>query len=180
MTQLPSSSSFTPGDIVWVPQPLGQILGRVKEDRGPLGLEGEHLYVVEASNRRSWPRNFLVRASEISKLTPDEQRQAVNRLEISEVKQYLVQGGLAKILSRFTDAIRNRPKIWLEQSSDGKVTHSFRASDSGVGGDVVPRVGVKDGKIFKPDVDEVTRFIQSFGLSLSDAEEVISRVGTFP
>jgi hypothetical protein len=165
-----TAARFRKGDPVWVNQIQGRVRGTVVEDRGPLGVEGRRLYRVNVSDDPYVSEEFLVREEEIE---PATQGDAGIGLSTPAIVDYLKTGGLLAILSR------NSPTpIWLRRDSHDNVTFTFTAGHSEVGGKPAPQFVLEGEKIFSPKLGEVIEFLTSFGLSRSQARQVIREIGT--
>ena len=175
MSQQSVTTGFTQGDKVWVPLPAGRICGTVAEDRGPLGRNGEHLYIVEVPNDPFAREEFLLRGSEIKPLSEQEQHDLFDRLSSEAIRKFLIHGGLVSIL------VRDSPEpVWLRLDAKGNVTFTFIEGYSGTGGKASPRFALHGEKIFINKKSEVIDFVKSFGISEAMAKEIVSAVGTAP
>ena len=97
-----------------------------------------------------------------------------------QIEAYLIHGGLIGILRSNLSGGRSQPRVWLRPDTIGNVTHTFERERGVVGGEVVPFMAVHDDKVFTPKRKEVLSFLRSFNLDPTDAERIISSVGTAP
>jgi len=92
------------------------------------------------------------------------------------IVEYLIGGGLIEILKNHAGA----KQVWIRENEDESLTYTFVEPDSGVGGQAVPWSLTESDKVFTPKQDDVKTFLQAFGLSRSESEDVINTVGTAP
>jgi len=171
------TGQFQVGEKVWVPLAVGRAIGTIIEDRGPLGVSGQHLFRVSVPNDPYTPEEFLVQEDEISQLDDADQEQLQIQLSADAVMEYLIHGGLVSILQR------NSPKpVWLRRGLQGNVTFTFIEGYSATGGKAAPRNALRGEKVFAAQntKNEVIEFIKSFGLDSTQARHVVSAVGTAP
>lgn len=163
------------GDTVWIPLASGKVFGTIVEDRGPLGKDGQHLYRVVVPNDPFVSDEFTVQAQEIERMGDAERASLLRPLHADAVTEYLSSGGLVSIL------LRNSPeRVWLRRSPDGSLTYTFIEGFSVTGGRPAPQSALYGERIFKPKLEEVLDFLRSFGLSKSQAQQVVNQVGTGP
>lgn len=148
---------------------------RLIEDRGRLGVGGRRLFVVEIPMEPAEP--MIVEMPEEDIDADETEHVAPTKQQITE---YLKHGGLLSILRAGASAGPNQPRVWLRVDSYGNVVHTFIKELGQVGGAVVPSMSLHDGKIFKPQVDEVRGFVRTFGLSAADAAELVRSIKTAP
>jgi hypothetical protein len=138
---------------------------------------------------------------------PEQKLELVPPPDKAATSQYLRFGGLVEILRYNSVAGRDSPRAWITFSrAKGYLKHTFSASQGVIGGAVVPfsvlcedRVlkakkeaasqGVIGGavvpfsalcedRVLKTKKEEVINFLMSFGLTRTDAEDVLSALGT--
>ena len=96
------------------------------------------------------------------------------------VLAYFKQGGLSTILQSNLVGGQNQPRVWLTLDSRGKVMPTFTADRGMIGGEPVPVQAPNGDRIFAAKEEEVVTFLQTFGLTRTEAVEVIRSVGTMP
>jgi hypothetical protein len=165
---------FRVGDRVLVPWNRPTI-GEIVEDRGPIGRQGRRLYSIriagdpEGEMTVEFPGEDLEPATDLAPA-----------LDTPKIIAYLKDGGLIAILRSNLGGGRNQPKIWLRLDSIGNVVYTFAPGQGFRGGQTIPFNALHKGKIFEPLRGEVVSFLESFGLDRSQANEVVSAVGTAP
>ncbi|MBX3413529.1 MAG: hypothetical protein KF708_12635 [Pirellulales bacterium] len=162
------SSSLNVGD--WVSFDYGsqRIWAQIIEDRGGLGVRGRRLLRLR----------FRRGSEEVAFEMPEDELVREN-LSRSSVIDFLKHGGLVEILhSNLTGG--SEPRVWLTLSPQGKIGFTFEKDRGIVGGEVVPfNALTRDHrKVFLPDREGVIGFVKSFGLTQSEAEDVVRSVGT--
>ena len=164
---------FQVGD--WVRIPLGprRVDALIVEDRGRIGAGGRRLLAVEVPSDPAEPMRFEVSESEAE----PADRQAPEK---GKIVRYLKQGGLLAILQSNTSGGRDQPRVWLRYDTLGNVTYTFIERHGQVGGERVPFLAIHGERIFRAKLDAVRHFLMSFGLSRSEADDVIKSVGTAP
>lgn len=172
MSSTTSSADFKVGDKVWVPMPLNRVCGTVTEDRGHLGRGGRRLYYVSVPNHPYNTHELLVSADEIDHLTAEEQAVLYEPLASEEIKQFLINGGLMSILVH-----NSAEPVWLRRGPRGNVTHTFIEGYSTTGGAIPPPSALHEEKISASQRNAVIRFVKTFGLNDSDAENVVNQFG---
>lgn len=110
----------------------------------------------------------------------DAQAESKIVLDKEKIKDYLANGGLISILRSNLSGGRGQPRVWLRPDSLGNVTHTFEQERGVRGGEVPPFMAVHDDKVFLPKRGEVLAFLQSFDLDRSEAEKILSAIGTAP
>jgi hypothetical protein len=163
-----SPPQFRVGD--WVQFQFGpkQVVAQVIEDRGPIGVHGRRLYRVRLDQASTEPYAFEI----------PEQDLEPAAFQKAEVVRYLQNGGLVEILR--SNVGGHAPRVWLTLSAGGEVLHTFQEERGIVGGEIAPFFAIHDDKVFTPKTSDVIEFLKTFGLSLAEAEEVLSAVGTAP
>ena len=96
------------------------------------------------------------------------------------VLAYFKQGGLSTILPSNLVGGQNQPRVWLTLDSRGKVMPTFTADRGMIGGEPVPVQALNGDRIFAAKEEEVVTFLQTFGLTRTEAVEVIRSVGIVP
>ena len=174
MSKLQSiSNGLRVGD--WVRVALGprKVHGLIVEDRGNIGTRGQRLFVVEVPSDPAEPLTIEVAEPEVEAIARDSP-------EKLKMLRFLKQGGLLNILRSNTSGGRDQPRVWLRYDTLGNVTHTFTERHGQVGGRRVPFLSLHRDRIFRPKMQEVREFLESFGLSGGEAEDVIRSIGTTP
>lgn len=146
-----------------------RVLVEVIEDRGRLGVGGRRLYRF-ALDREATETMF-------SEAPEDEMSPAPSK---PALMNYLKNGGLVKILKLNIPGNRDISPVWLTLRSDGRIAPTLNDSGHDLGGAVVPFNSLVDGKIQARKRHRVTVFLTSFGLTSSQADEVVRAIGTAP
>jgi hypothetical protein len=171
-------ASFHVGDRVRIPLGPRKIAGVVVEDRGAIGVRGQHLYQVLVPMDPFEPAAFELPEEEIEAARDSTDNE--DAIDTAKAIDYLKNGGLVAILRSNTSGGRDQPKVWLRLDSLGNVTHTFIRERGQAGGESVPFLAFHEDHVFTPKRDEVLAFLRSFGLDDIQAEDVISSVGTSP
>lgn len=166
--------AFQIGDRVQLTFGRTKTVGVVTEDRGSIGAHGRRIYQVAVS---------LDPADETTFELPEEELEAAattldHQIPHKEIIDYLKEGGLLAILQSNASGGRTPPRVWLRLDGHDRVTHTFIEAMGITGGAVAPFWALQNEKIFAPKHDDVVTFLHSFGLSASEAADVISSVGT--
>lgn len=160
---------FSKGEWVSFQYGTEPMIAEIIEVRGPLGVNGRHLYRVRIFDEMNNPDLF--------ELPEDELHLA--KLESSEIVQYLKNGALVEILMRNSDGFL--PPVWLRHKPRGALTYTFQSPPGLVGGRPVPAHALDDrvrNRIFEPKKDEVLQYLQeSFNLTADEAHDVVSSIG---
>ena len=172
MSQTRSSTDFKVGDMVSVPAPLRREVGMIIEDRGHLGIGGRRLFRVEVPNHPYSTNTLVVDEDEIQHATESEQAELQQQLDPAEIKEFLIDGGLVGMLIRHTPQ-----RVWLLRVPQGVMMFTYIEGYSVTGGEYPPTTALHGEKISASKRDAVIRFIQSFGLSKSNAEDVVRKIG---
>ena len=172
------SSAFRVGDRVQVPLGRRRITGVITEDRGAIGVRGRHLYEVLVSMDPFEPTTFELPEDEIEAMDDLPEPGAAMRKD--QIEAYLIHGGLIGILRSNLSGGRSQPRVWLRPDTIGNVTHTFERERGVVGGEVVPFRQSMTTRFSPRSVNEVLSFLRSFNLDPTDAERIISSVGTAP
>lgn len=159
---------FRVGEVVAFPYGVHGAQALVREQRGPLGVNGRHIYRIRMLSGLDEPIEFEMPEDELSPLA----------LSRDEVVNYLASGGLIDMLGRNQSGGPNPPRVWLTFNPVGQLSHTYVEEDGVRGGEAIPFFSLAGRKIFEPEKGRVLRFLKSFGLNQADAEEVIHRVGT--
>lgn len=169
---------FRVGDRVTFLRGAGREKGTVIEERGPIGVQGRRLYHVEVPNDPFDPTTYEVSEDEMERAgLPSEKER---RLSAGEIMGYLRNGGLISILRSNMTGGKNQPRVWLSRDSLGNVTHTFYEERGLIGGETVPFWTVYEDSVFAPERDKVSKYLRTFGLNKSQAEDVIAGIGTGP
>lgn len=170
-----ATAGFSLGDQVWVPLAVGRALGVIVEDRGPLGRNGERLYVAAVPNDPHLKEEFLLREHEIARISDEEKRELVGRFAPEAIRDYLINGGLLSML------VRNSPEpVWLRRGPNNNLTFTYIEGYSQTGGKPAPQYALARERIFTPMKSKVVEFVESLGISHSMAEDVVNAIGTAP
>ena len=173
------STTFHVGDRVRIIRGIGRgtITGVITEDRGVLGPR-RHLYSVLVYQDPFEPVAYELPEDELEAF--DESYEEHVKLEKEKIIEYLKNGGLIMMLQSNLSGGRGQPQVWIRLDTLGNLTHTFIKERGRVGGGTVPFLATDGDKVFTPKKDEVVTFLQTFGLSRREAEDVISSVGTSP
>jgi hypothetical protein len=151
--------------------------GTVTEDRGHLGVNGCRLYYVSVPMDPDDPELHPMDEDE---LEPD----TISRvpLEKSEIIDYLKKHGLYSILVANNILPLEYPLVWLGRDNHGKITHTFAPRRGLIGGQMIPDSALAwPGRRIDPrKKDEVATYLQGFGLTRDEAEDVIQSLGVAP
>jgi hypothetical protein len=168
---------FRVGERVLVPW-KPPIVGKVVEDRGLLGRHGRRIYSVLIEFDPEDGENMILEL-------PEEDLELATgpepTLDTTKIIDYFKRGGLVALLGTNRIGGRLRPHGWLRLNRSGDVVYSLEPGPGFRGGQTIPFHALYRGKrILEPFKDEVVSFLESFGLDRSQANEVISAVGTAP
>ena len=149
--------------------------GVVLDDRGPIGLNGVHIYRLRVPNS---PFEDEVLEIPEDELTPEPERD----VEISSeaIVEYLENGGLLQILRANLAGGRDQPRAWLLPDTLGNVVHTFLEVRGKFGGATVPFYALHRNRIRTEKQNEVTEFLKAFGLSAAEARQVTDAIGYDP
>jgi hypothetical protein len=166
---------FRIGDRVLVPW-NPPIVGRIVEDRGLLGRHGNRIYSVLVEFDPEDGENMVL------ELPAEDLEPAIDPepvLDTAKIIDYFKRGGLIALLGTNRIGGRLRPNGWLRLNRRGDVVYSLEPGPGYRGGQTIPFHALYRGKhILEPFKDEVVSFLESFGLDRSQANDVISAVGT--
>jgi hypothetical protein len=144
---------------------------QVIEYRGPLGINGRHIYRLRRDQEYGEPDTF-----ELS----EEDLEAAGIPDKAVLLRYLRDGGLVAMLQENLVRRRERPRAWLSYTPQAELTHTC-ARDRGVlGGAPVPYFALIEEKVYSAKKEEVLDFLASLGLTRAEAEDVVRAVGTAP
>jgi hypothetical protein len=173
------ASQFRSGDRVSFSLGKYDLTGVIVEERGPIGVQGRRLFVVQIPMDPDEPENYTIPENELKPVKKEDLHPVVP--EKRQIIDYLKRGGLVAILMSNSDGGKNQPRVWLCRDQLGNLTHTFSADRGLVGGETVPFWSLFDNeRIFLPKKDQVVAFLSGFGLTKQEAEEVIRAVGTAP
>jgi hypothetical protein len=144
------------------------VRGIVVEDRGQIGADRVRLFSIRL------PSDADQIGGEVIEMPDDE------LIPVGEAVDYLKDGGLVAILKSNAGGGKNPPRVWLWRDKSGNVIHTFEVGLGVVGGCAAPPLALHEDRIFTPKVQEVTNFLQNFGLSEGDALSVVNAVGMSP
>jgi hypothetical protein len=170
------SPTFQVGDRVRAHIARGIIPGVIIEDRGPIGFRGRRLYQVTIPENPFETKDYELQEDEIEPL--DESTQSAAALDKKQTIAFLKHGGLLSILRSNLSGGWSQPRVWLRPDSLGNVTHTFLPEWGVIGGQLVPFQAIRGDKILMSKREDVRALLQSFGLNPSEAEDVLSSVGT--
>ena len=170
-------AAFSVDDVVRFPLGPRKAHGVIIEDRGPIGVQGRRIYRVRVDHDPDDSEAFEMPGEEMELVPADD---ALARpIEDSEAVDYLQRGGLISMLQASTSN-EKQIGVWLRRDSLGNVTHTFAADRGLVGGAVIPSGAVHNNRVSSTKKDEVSKFVESFGLGRRDANAVLKTVGTAP
>jgi hypothetical protein len=152
-----------------------RVWAQIIEDRGSLGVGGRRIYRIRLGDEPTGEGAEEPLAFEL----PEDDLVAA-RPEPAAVIKYLKDGGLLAILQSNLGGGRPNPRAWLTFDPQGRIVHTFNKHRGLIGGELVPFFALQGYHVFTPKVDEVIEFLSRFGLSRSDAQQVIQAVGTSP
>jgi hypothetical protein len=153
-------------------------VAKVVEDRGCLGRDGARLYSVLIEFDEDEGEDIILEV-------PEEELEIHTgpepTLDAPKIIDYFKRGGLAAILRSNRFHGLTRPQAWLRLTRGGYVVHTYAPGPGFRGGQPIPfHAASRGGRILEPFKDEVVSYIESFGLDRSQAEDVLSAVGTAP
>lgn len=153
--------------------------GKIVQDRGPIGARGRRLYQVRFYRDTDEPE--LIELPEAD-LEPDPQPKRLNPAsDKPRIIDFFKRGGLRLVLKA---GEQGGPPHFVGLGLDqlGNITHSFVAerSEVPIGGAPVPVLALHDSHVFTPKVPEVVEFLERFGLTPDEANEIIQAMGTRP
>lgn len=166
---------FQVGDRVRFPIGRGKELGIVVEWLGAFGPDRHHLFRVQAF---SDPDDAEIIALPEEVLEPAGPKEAEPVPDKASRIAYLSRSGLVAILRSNLKGGKDQPRVWLCFNSLGDVTHTFYEDRGGVGGQTVPSGAIRGYRVFTPKKEQVLCFLESFGLTRKEAEDVVRAVGT--
>jgi hypothetical protein len=170
-TKTQRAAKFRVGDRVSFLYGPRRVQADVIEDRGPIGVNGRRLFRV---------RLELVGTEASCFEIPEVNLEAAAVPDKEDLIRYLKSGGLAEILGANLEGGKEQPRAWLTLDSQGSVTHTFINHQGLIGGAAVPFFALYNDRIFAPRKEDVAVFLESFGLTPAEAEDVIRAVGTAP
>lgn len=177
MSVAQGQSPFHLGDRVRIDFGRRKLTGVIVEDRGAIGAQGRHLFLVDIPMDPFEPMSVELPEDEIESIASESE--TIRQIDKRKITDYLVNGGLISIL-RSNLGGKNQPRIWLCLDQLGNVTHTFVSARGVIGGQLVPFWSVHDDKVFTPERDSVLSFVEGFGLNHREAEKIVSEVGTAP
>ena len=163
---------FRVGDWVMLEFGVRPAFALIIEDRGPLGVNGRHLYRIRLERSYTEPDYFELAEEDMEKVVPDK----------AAVMQYLKQGGLAELLQTNLRDGEKPPRVWLTFTPLGQLTPTLNPGLKATGkGTPAPFFAVLKNKVYAPDKEKVVEYLMtSFGLTQEEAEDVVHAVGTAP
>lgn len=176
MSVVHGQSKFRVGDRVQIAFGRGKATGTIVEDRGTLGARGRRLFQVQIPMDPFDPTMVELSEEEMEPVAASAETEAP--LDKARIVEYLKNGGLISILRANLSRGKNQPRAWLCLDNLGNVTHTFTPERGVVGGETVPFFALQHDRIFAPRRSMVRPFVESFGLSHKEADEVLDEVGT--
>ena len=164
-----NGNRFKAGDWVTFRYGTRNPVAQIAEARGALGVNGRRLYGIRVYRESDEPDLFELPEDELHAAVPDK----------SEVVSYL-KNHLIEILGAGYSGGRNRSKVWLTYAAGGGMIHTFEPGRGVLGGDAIPCFALHGDKVFAPKKDDVESFLRSFGLTPTEAADVLSAAGTAP
>lgn len=161
------------GDYVMFTFGVDPVRARVVKDLGHIGKNGRR-YLRLCVPHDPYEETYTEMPEEWLTLTDS----GVRPISPEEVKEHMVNAGLIEILRSNMEGGKYQPRVWLGHDSLGNITHTFAEERGSVGGAIPPISAIWNSRIHKQKVDKVIEFLMTFGLSKSDAEEVVKKVGT--
>ena len=79
-----------------------------------------------------------------------------------------------------TNSLGRQSNVWVIENADGSIQITTTKPDKFLGGEEVPFDSTSNGRIFRPKVGEVIAYLQTFGLSVKEAEQVADEIGVHP
>ena len=157
------------GDSVRLQLANREVRGVIVEDRGKIGFAGRQLFRVHVPMEPLEPLSLLLPADELEVIDASS---IPAHLERDAIINYLKNGGLLLIL------LHPGSRVWLCFDTLENVTHTFIPERGLIGGETVPWMTLfENNKIFEPKTEAVAKFIESFGLTPSQTNQVIAEVG---
>jgi hypothetical protein len=177
MSKSKRQPAFRVGDRVRFNLGKRRVSGVVMEDRGAIGVQGRRLFQVDIPLDPFEPMTLELPESEMEAIPATESPVPLDKQRVID---YLIHGGLIAILRTNMAGGKYQPRVWLCRSQLGNVTYTLVEERGMVGGETVPAGAIYTNKVAKAKRDQVTSFVESFGLTRPEAERVISEVGTGP
>jgi hypothetical protein len=162
---------FRVGDWVCFLYGTRKAFAQVIEDRGPLGYKGRHLYRISILNELAEPNLFEM---------PEEDLEPAAEPSRTAVIEFLKGGGLVSMLQANLVRGKEPPRAWLSYTSRGEITHTLVRERGVLGGAAIPYFALHEEKVFTGKKGEVLKFLEDFGLTPAEAEQVVAAVGTAP
>ena len=149
--------------------------GTIVEDQGPIGVNGRHLFRVSVPADPYEPQIRFFPEDELEPAPETDDRAALTKERILE---YLVKyAGLRSMLRVESPGRQFQPRAWICLNQLGDLTHTYYPERGLVGGGTVPYGALCFDRIRKEKVGEVLEFLEHFGLTKKEAEQVIRQVG---
>ncbi len=178
MSTTQGESTFRVGDRVAIRLGRRTLTGVIVEDRGGIGVRGRRLFRVDIPMDPFEPMEVELPEDEMEPVA--EGAEATGSIDRDRIAEYLVNGGLISILRSNLLGGKNQPRVWLSLDNLGNVTHTLAPERGIIGGQMVPFGAVHDDKVFTPRRDAVLSFIEGFGLTQRQAEQIVAEVGAAP
>lgn len=151
------------------------ICGQVLADRGAIGVGGMRIYQVLIPNDPYEDEIIEMPADSLTAAPNDEYE-----IAIEAIVEYFEDGGLLRILKHNLSGGKKQPRVWLAFDTSDNVIHTFIEDRGLIGGETIPFFAIHENKIFTPEIFNVTKFLQSFGLSTTQAKKIVKKVGASP
>jgi hypothetical protein len=171
------SIRFRIGDHVQYSTGVDTFKATIIEDDSPMGSNGNHRFRISVPVDPDEPMIWHAREDELEP-APDPKTLPPPTKE--QIIDYLIRyAGLRRMLRVDPPGgPMYQPRAWVCFSQSGLVTHTFAKERGMVGGGTVPAGALCFDRIIKSQVPEVVEFLEHFGLTKQEAEDVVQRVGT--
>jgi hypothetical protein len=176
MKSVPQKATrFRFGDRVQFPMVHGKMKGVIVEDRGPHGVDGQHLFQISVPMDPFEPEMYFIKEGELEPAPESNDRAELTK---ERILAYLKNAGLTRMLRVDSPGRQFQPRAWLCVNQLGDITHTFAPERGLLGGGTVPYGALCFDRIRKSKVGEVVEFLEHFGLSKKEAEQLIREIGT--
>jgi hypothetical protein len=172
----PKRPAFHVGDFVQFPWGSGKATATVVEDRGPIGVNGGRLYRIRLPMDPFEPEEWEMPEDHLEPAL--DPRLRASELTKPRIIAYLKNGGLRRMLRVETPHGQYQPRAWLKLTDLDNVTYTFAKERGFVGGGTVPYDAIWGDRIRTSKVNEVVEFLEHFGLTRDEAEQIIREIGT--
>ena len=172
---MPNTKRIHAGDHVQFTSGNTSVRAIVVGDRGPIGANKNRILQIRVPDAPYEDEVFEMSEDQLTVI--DQETSRGSPIRVDESREYFANGGLVQILRA---AAEGRTAAWLCRNSLGNLTHTFSPDRGIVGGAIIPTNALHGHYIFRPKRDEVLDYLSTFGLSRTDAEQVIRSVGLVP